>query len=48
MADALNNLSDASSNVVSLIGFRLAAKPRMQSIPTATPAMNIWPVWWSA
>ena len=26
MADALNTLSDASSNVVSLIGFRLAAK----------------------
>ena len=26
MADALSNLSDASSNVVSLIGFRLAAK----------------------
>ena len=26
MADALNNLSDASSNVVGLIGFRLAAK----------------------
>ena len=26
MADALNNLLDASSNVVSLIGFRLAAK----------------------
>ena len=26
MADALNNLSDASSNVVSLIGFRLASK----------------------
>ena len=26
MADALNNLSDASSKVVSLIGFRLAAK----------------------
>ena len=26
MADALNNMSDASSNVVSLIGFRLAAK----------------------
>ena len=26
MADALNNLSDASSNVVSLIGFRLTAK----------------------
>lgn len=26
MADALNNLSDASSNIVSLIGFRLASK----------------------
>ena len=26
MADALNNLSDASSNLVSLVGFRLAAK----------------------
>lgn len=26
MADALNNLSDASSNVVSLIGFKLASK----------------------
>ena len=25
MADALNNLSDASSNLVSLVGFRLAA-----------------------
>ena len=48
MADALNNLSDASSNVVSLIGFPLAPRHRMPSIPTATPAMNIWPVWWSA
>ena len=27
MADAMNNLSDASSNVVSLLGFRLGAKP---------------------
>ena len=26
MADALNNLSDASSNVVSLVGFKLASK----------------------
>ena len=25
-ADALNNLSDASSNIVSLVGFKLAAK----------------------
>ena len=27
MADAFNNLSDASSSVISLIGFKLAAKP---------------------
>ena len=27
VADALNNLSDASSNIVSLLGFKLAAKP---------------------
>ena len=27
MADALNNLSDASSSVISLLGFKLAAKP---------------------
>lgn len=48
MADALNNLSDASSNVGQ--PHRLPAGrqgPGMPSIPTATPAMNIWPVWWS-
>ena len=27
VADALNNLSDAASNVISLLGFKLAAKP---------------------
>ncbi len=27
VADALNNLSDASSNIVSLLGFKLASKP---------------------
>ena len=42
MADALNNLSDASSNVVSLIGFR------MRSTPTVTPGTSIWRAWWSA
>ena len=26
-ADALNNLSDASSNIISLLGFKLASKP---------------------
>ena len=48
MADALNNLSDASSNIVSLIGFRLAAKARTLSTPTATPGTNTLPGWWSA
>ena len=48
MADALNNLSDASSNVVSLVGFRLAAKAQTKSIPTATPGTNIWRASWSA
>lgn len=32
-ADAMNNLSDASSNVVSLLGFKLAAKPADQDHP---------------
>ena len=27
VADALNNLSDAASNIISLLGFKLAAKP---------------------
>ena len=27
VADALNNLSDASSNIVSVLGFKLASKP---------------------
>lgn len=33
VADAVNNLSDASSSVVTLIGFRLAAKPADEKHP---------------
>lgn len=33
VADAVNNLSDASSNIVSLIGFKLASKPADESHP---------------
>lgn len=33
IADAVNNLSDASSSVVTLIGFRLAAKPADEKHP---------------
>lgn len=32
-ADAMNNLSDASSNVVSLVGFKLGAKPADEKHP---------------
>ena len=32
-ADAINNLSDASSNIVSLIGFKLAEKPADEDHP---------------
>lgn len=42
-ADAVNNLSDASSSIVTLIGFRLAARPPTKSIPTATHGWNICP-----
>lgn len=33
VADSLNNLSDASSNVVSLLGFKLASRPADQEHP---------------
>ena len=33
MADALNNLSDASSSIVTLLGFRLSAKPADKEHP---------------
>ncbi|WP_058270716.1 cation diffusion facilitator family transporter [Olsenella massiliensis] len=33
VADALNNLSDASSNVVSLLGFKLASRPADEQHP---------------
>ena len=38
LADAVNNLSDAGSSVVALIGFRMAAKP-------AAAGSNMWPGW---
>ena len=40
-ADAVNNLSDASSSVVTLIGFHLAGKPADESIHTVTTGWNI-------
>ena len=45
-ADAVNNLSDAASSIISLLGFKMAEKTfpvnlQMQNIPMAMPDMNI-------
>ena len=45
-ADAVNNLSDASSSLVTLVGFRIAENRRMRTTPMATPGWNIFPAWW--
>lgn len=42
IADALNNLSDAASNVISLLGFKLASKPADPEHPYGTAATNIF------
>lgn len=40
-ADAFNNLSDAGSSVVTLLGFRLAGKKPDPSTPSATGGWNM-------
>ena len=45
-ADAFNNLSDAGSSVVALLGFRLAGKSPTRSTPSATDGWSTSPVWW--
>ena len=47
-ADALNNLSDASSNIVSLVGSSWRPEHRTRNTPSAMPGMSIWAGWWSA
>ena len=42
-ADAFNNLSDAGSSAVSLLGFRLAGKKPDTDHPSATGASNTYP-----
>lgn len=44
-ADAVNNLSDASGSVVTLVGFKLASRLPTTSIPTAMRAWNICRAW---
>ena len=43
-ADAFNNLSDAGSSVVTLLGWR--GRSPTQAIPSATDGWSISPVWW--
>ena len=40
VADAFNNLSDAASSIISMLGFKLSAKKPTRSIPSATDAWN--------
>ena len=41
VADAVNNLSDAGSSVVTVFGLRCRGKARTKSIRSATPDTNI-------
>ena len=45
IADAMNNLSDASSSIVTLVGFRLAESPLTKTTHMDMHDMNIWPGW---
>ena len=45
VADAVNNLADASSSLITLVGFKLASMPEDKDIPTVTPVSNTLPAW---
>lgn len=45
LADAFNNLSDAGSSIVTLVGFKLSSAPPTPSIPSATAGWNTSPPW---
>ena len=42
-ADGMNNLSDASSNIVSLLGFKLGARPADSEHPYGQPGQILIP-----
>ena len=55
VADAFNNLSDAGSSIVTLVGFKLRPPLRTRSIPSATDGWSTSPpspsrrsLWWRA
>ena len=41
-ADGLNNLSDAASSIVTLIGFKIAKNRQTKYTLTGMPVPNIW------
>ena len=45
IADALNNLSDAGSSVVTFLGFKLASRLPTESIRSVTVVMSMWQAW---
>ena len=45
IADALNNLSDAGSSVVTFLGFKLASRPADREHPLVTVVMSMWQAW---
>ena len=40
VADGINNLADASSSVMTLVGFKLASQPEDKITPTAMPRIE--------
>lgn len=44
-ADAFNNLSDAGSSIVTLLGFKLAGQNRIRSIHLDMEGLSMFPVW---
>ncbi len=44
-ADAFNNLSDAGSSIVTLLGFKLAGANRIRSIHLDMEGLSMFPAW---
>ena len=42
-ADAFNNLSDAGSSIITLLGFAIAGKSPIWTTPSAMAGPSIWP-----
>lgn len=40
LADAVNNLNDSASSIITMVGFQMAAKPATATIPMGTQGSN--------